>query len=80
MSSDVRQREKPRRERRGWTREGHRATIKPDGGGQFPIDLGLGVYSTGAVLLAHAYYRTDGTVSKVAETLQRNAIRAGNVN
>lgn len=80
MSSDVRQREKPRRERRGWTREGHRVTLMPDGGARFPIDRGLGVYATGAVLLARAYYRTDGTVSKVGASLQRNAFRAGNVN
>lgn len=63
MSSDVRQREKPRRKRRGWTCEGHRATIEPDGGPQFPNDRGLGVHPTGAVLLARAVYVRRATLS-----------------
>ena len=58
---------KPRRERRGWTRRKCRATIEPDGGAQFPIDRGLGVCPTGAVLLARAVLGTGQNNVKEAE-------------
>ena len=53
----------PRRRRRGWTRWKRRATIEPDGGAEFPINRGLGVATTGAVLLAHGVYVPDDTAS-----------------
>ncbi len=43
-------------ERQGWTHRGRSATEEPNGGPPFPIDRGLGVHCTGAILLAHAGY------------------------
>ena len=56
----------PRRLRRGWTRRIRRANIKPDGGATFPIDRGLGVFPTGAVLLARA---VQGLITPLSDAL-----------
>ena len=49
---------------REWTRQRYRATIKPDGGAQFPI-AAASVLFTGAVSLAPAVYRPVKSLSNL---------------